>query len=135
MNEKDFYSLNNYENNTKEFLKFISNDLLNPKINLQNQKLTSIEKMLNSLSLKIESHDKALSNLEDDIFNLKKDYNSIKEVLFYPQLRDAIKAFVDNLCLSLQIKNLDNFASDVETVLKSIIPYKNEGVEMVMNIS
>ena len=83
---------------------------------------------------RIASHGQILIELQKEVIKLRKESNAIKEALFYIQVRDVIKAFVETLSTSLHINNMNYNVSDVEEALKSITNNKNEGFEMVINL-
>ena len=125
----EFYSINRYSTNIDNFSKYskriddiskLREELLQ-KISEQNQK--------------ISSQSQAIDNLKAEVDQLKKESKDAKNVLFKIQIRDVIKAFVNDLFWTLneQKKTLDNI-NDVETKLKQLAGNSNDGVEMVVNL-
>ena len=125
----EFYSINRYSTNIDNFSKYskriddiskLREELLQ-KISEQNQK--------------IFSQSQAIDNLKAEVDQLKKESKEAKNVLFKIQIRDVIKAFVNDLFWTLneQKKTLDNI-NDVETKLKQLAGNSNAGVEMIVNL-
>jgi len=132
----EFYSINRYSTNIDNFSKYskriddiskLREELLQ-KISEQNQKISSQDQ-------KIFSQSQAIDNLKAEVDQLKKESKEAKNVLFKIQIRDVIKAFVNDLFWTLneQKKTLDNI-NDVEKKLKQLEGNSNDGVEMIVNL-
>ena len=132
----EFYSINRYSTNIDKFSKYskgiddiakLREELLQ-KISEQNQKIFSQDQ-------KILLQNQAIDNLKLEVDQLKKESKDAKNVLFKIQIRDVIKAFVNDLFWTLneQKKTLDNI-NDVETKLKQLAGNSNAGVEMIVNL-
>ena len=169
-NAKDFYALNNYNNNCEQFTKFSKKrdsnedlraeilgkiDSLSKQIALQGQTIASHEQTIASHEQTIASHGQTLASheqtiashgqtlaslgqilieLQKEVIKLREESNARKEALFYIQVRDVIKAFVETLSTSLHINNMNYNVSDFEGALKSITNNRNEGFKMVINL-
>ena len=112
----EFYSINRYSTNIDKFSK-------------HSKGIDDIAKLREELLQKISEQNQAIDNLKLEVDQLKKESKDAKNVLFKIQIRDVIKAFVNDLFWTLneQKKTLDNI-NDVETKLKQL------GVEMVVNL-
>ena len=153
---KDFYALNNYNNNADQFTEFSkkrdSNEGLGAEllrkidslskqiasqgqtIASQGQKLASQGQTIASQGQRIASHEQTITELQKEVIKLREESNARKEALFYIQVRDVIKAFVETLSTSLHINNMNYIVSDVEDALKSITNNRNEGFKMVIKL-
>lgn len=118
----EFYSINRYSTNIDKFSK-------------HSKGIDDIAKLREELLQKISEQNQAIDNLKLEVDQLKKESKDAKNVLFKIQIRDVIKAFVNDLFWTLneQKKTLDNI-NDVETKLKQLAGNSNDGVEMVVNL-
>ena len=118
----EFYSINRYSTNIDKFSK-------------HSKGIDDIAKLREELLQKISEQSQAIDNLKAEVDQLKKESKDAKNVLFKIQIRDVIKAFVNDLFWTLneQKKTLDNI-NDVETKLKQLAGNSNDGVEMVVNL-
>ena len=118
----EFYSINRYSTNIDKFSKY-------------SKGIDDIAKLREELLQKISEQNQAIDNLKLEVDQLKKESKDAKNVLFKIQIRDVIKAFVNDLFWTLneQKKTLDNI-NDVETKLKQLAGNSNDGVEMVVNL-
>ena len=118
----EFYSINRYSTNIDNFSKY-------------SKGIDDIAKLREELLQKISEQNQAIDNLKAEVDQLKKESKEAKNVLFKIQIRDVIKAFVNDLFWTLneQKKTLDNI-NDVETKLKQLAGNSNDGVEMVVNL-
>ena len=118
----EFYSINKYSTNIDKFSKY-------------SKGIDDIAKLREELLQKISEQNQAIDNLKLEVDQLKKESKDAKNVLFKIQIRDVIKAFVNDLFWTLneQKKTLDNI-NDVETKLKQLAGNSNDGVEMVVNL-
>lgn len=118
----EFYSINRYSTNIDKFSK-------------HSKGIDDIAKLREELLQKISEQNQAIDNLKLEVDQLKKESKEAKNVLFKIQIRDVIKAFVNDLFWTLneQKKTLDNI-NDVETKLKQLAGNSNDGVEMVVNL-
>ena len=118
----EFYSINRYSTNIDKFSK-------------HSKGIDDIVKLREELLQKISEQNQAIDNLKLEVDQLKKESKDAKNVLFKIQIRDVIKAFVNDLFWTLneQKKTLDNI-NDVETKLKQLAGNSNDGVEMVVNL-
>ena len=118
----EFYSINRYSTNIDKFSKYFKG-------------IDDIAKLREELLQKISEQNQAIDNLKLEVDQLKKESKDAKNVLFKIQIRDVIKAFVNDLFWTLneQKKTLDNI-NDVETKLKQLAGNSNDGVEMVVNL-
>ena len=118
----EFYSINKYSTNIDKFSKY-------------SKGIDDIAKLREELLQKISEQNQAIDNLKLEVDQLKKESKDAKNVLFKIQIRDVIKAFVNDLFWTLneQKKTLDNI-NDVETKLKQLAGNSNAGVEMVVNL-
>ena len=118
----EFYSINRYSTNIDKFSK-------------HSKGIDDIAKLREELLQKISEQNQAIDNLRLEVDQLKKESKDAKNVLFKIQIRDVIKAFVNDLFWTLneQKKTLDNI-NDVETKLKQLAGNSNDGVEMVVNL-
>ena len=145
----EFYAINRYSTNIDNFSKYskgiddiskLKEELLQ-KISQQDQKIFSQDKKIFSQDQKIFSQDQkillqsqTIDNLKEEVDQLKKESKETKNVLFNIQIRDVIKAFVNDLFWTLHEKNsLDNI-DDVEKKLKQLAGNSRDGVEMVVNL-
>ena len=146
---KDFYALNNYNNNADQFTEFSKKrdsneglgaellrkiDSLSKQIALQGQTIASQGKTIASQGQTIASHEQTITGLRKEVTKLREESNATKEALFNIQVRDAIKAFVNSISSSLHINNMNYIVSDIEGALKSITNNRNEGFKMVINL-
>lgn len=118
----EFYSINRYSTNIDKFSK-------------HSKGIDDIAKLREELLQKISEQNQAIDNLKLEVDQLKKESKDAKNVLFKIQIRDVIKAFVNDLFWTLneQKKTLDNI-NDVETKLKQLAGNSNAGVEMIVNL-
>ncbi len=118
----EFYSINRYSTNIDKFSKY-------------SKGIDDIAKLREELLQKISEQNQAIDNLKLEVDQLKKESKDAKNVLFKIQIRDVIKAFVNDLFWTLneQKKTLDNI-DDVEKKLKQLAGNSNDGVEMVVNL-
>ena len=118
----EFYSINRYSTNIDKFSK-------------HSKGIDDIAKLREELLQKISEQNQAIDNLKLEVDQLKKESKDAKNALFKIQIRDVIKAFVNDLFWTLneQKKTLDNI-NDVETKLKQLAGNSNDGVEMVVNL-
>ena len=118
----EFYSINRYSTNIDKFSK-------------HSKGIDDIAKLREELLQKISEQNQAIDKLKLEVDQLKKESKDAKNVLFKIQIRDVIKAFVNDLFWTLneQKKTLDNI-NDVETKLKQLAGNSNDGVEMVVNL-
>ena len=118
----EFYSINRYSTNIDKFSKY-------------SKGIDDIAKLREELLQKISEQNQAIDNLKLEVDQLKKESKDAKNVLFKIQIRDVIKAFVNDLFWTLneQKKTLDNI-NDVETKLKQLAGNSNDGVEMIVNL-
>ena len=118
----EFYAINRYSTNIDNFSKY-------------SKGIDDIAKLREELLQKISEQNQAIDNLKLEVDQLKKESKDAKNVLFKIQIRDVIKAFVNDLFWTLneQKKILDNI-DDVETKLKQLAGNSNDGVEMVVNL-
>ena len=118
----EFYSINRYSTNIDKFSK-------------HSKGIDDIAKLREELLQKISEQNQAIDNLKLEVDQLKKESKDAKNVLFKIQIRDVIKAFVNDLFWTLneQKKTLDNI-NDVETKLKQLAGNSNDGVEMIVNL-
>ena len=118
----EFYSINRYSTNIDKFSKY-------------SKGIDDIAKLREELLQKISEQNQAIDNLKLEVDQLKKESKDAKNVLFKIQIRDVIKAFVNDLFWTLneQKKTLDNI-NDVEKKLKQLAENSNAGVEMVVNL-
>ena len=118
----EFYSINRYSTNIDNFSKY-------------SKRIDDISKLREELLQKISEQNQAIDNLKLEVDQLKKESKDAKNVLFKIQIRDVIKAFVNDLFWTLneQKKTLDNI-NDVETKLKQLAGNSNAGVEMIVNL-
>ena len=118
----EFYSINRYSTNIDKFSK-------------HSKGIDDIAKLREELLQKISEQNQAIDNLKLEVDQLKKESKDAKNVLFKIQIRDVIKAFVNDLFWTLneQKKTLDNI-NDVETKLKQLAGNSNAGVEMIANL-
>ena len=118
----EFYAINRYSTNIDKFSK-------------HSKGIDDIAKLREELLQKISEQNQAIDNLKLEVDQLKKESKEAKNVLFKIQIRDVIKAFVNDLFWTLneQKKTLDNI-NDVETKLKQLAGNSNDGVEMVVNL-
>ena len=118
----EFYSINKYSTNIDNFSKY-------------SKGIDDIAKLREELLQKISEQNQAIDNLKLEVDQLKKESKDAKNVLFKIQIRDVIKAFVNDLFWTLneQKKTLDNI-DDVEKKLKQLAGNSNDGVEMVVNL-
>ena len=125
----EFYSMNRYSTNIQNFSKYSKG--IDDISKLREELL----KRINEQDQKISSQIQTIDNLKAEVEQLKKDSKVTKNVLFKIQIRDVIKAFVNDLFWTLneQKKTLDDI-DDVEKKLKQLAGNSNAGVEMVMNL-
>ena len=125
----EFYSMNRYSTNIQNFSKYSKG--IDDISKLREELLMRI----NEQDQKISSQIQTIDNLKAEVEQLKKDSKVTKNVLFKIQIRDVIKAFVNDLFWTLneQKKTLDDI-DDVEKKLKQLAGNSNAGVEMVMNL-
>ena len=118
----EFYSINKYSTNIDNFSKY-------------SKGIDDIAKLREELLQKISEQNQAIDNLKLEVDQLKKESKEAKNVLFKIQIRDVIKAFVNDLFWTLneQKKTLDNI-DDVEKKLKQLAGNSNDGVEMIVNL-
>lgn len=118
----EFYSINRYSTNIDKFSK-------------HSKGIDDIAKLREELLQKISEQNQAIDNLKLEVDQLKKESKDAKNVLFKIQIRDVIKAFVNDLFWTLneQKKTLDNI-NDVEKKLKQLEGNSNDGVEMIVNL-
>ena len=117
----EFYSINKYSTNIDKFSKY-------------SKGIDDISKLREELLQKISQQDQKILNLKEEVDQLKKESKKTKNVLFNIQIRDVIKAFVNDLFWTLHEKNsLDNI-DDVEKKLKQLAENSNDGVEMIVNL-
>lgn len=118
----EFYSINRYSTNIDKFSKY-------------SKGIDDIAKLREELLQKISEQNQAIDNLKLEVDQLKKESKDAKNVLFKIQIRDVIKAFVNDLFWTLneQKKTLDNI-NDVEKKLKQLEGNSNDGVEMIVNL-
>ena len=117
----EFYSINKYSTNIDNFSKY-------------SKGIDDISKLREELLQKISQQDQKILNLKEEVDQLKKESKETKNVLFNIQIRDVIKAFVNDLFWTLHEKNsLDNI-DDVEKKLKQLAGNSRDGVEMVVNL-
>lgn len=118
----EFYSINRYSTNIDKFSKY-------------SKGIDDIAKLREELLQKISEQNQAIDNLKLEVDQLKKESKEAKNVLFKIQIRDVIKAFVNDLFWTLneQKKTLDNI-NDVEKKLKQLEGNSNDGVEMIVNL-
>lgn len=118
----EFYSINRYSTNIDKFSK-------------HSKGIDDIAKLREELLQKISEQNQAIDNLKLEVDQLKKESKDAKNVLFKIQIRDVIKAFVNDLFWTLneQKKTLDNI-NDVEKKLEQLAGYSNAGVEMIVNL-
>ena len=117
----EFYAINRYSTNIDNFSKY-------------SKGIDDISKLREELLQKISQQDQKILNLKEEVDQLKKESKETKNVLFNIQIRDVIKAFVNDLFWTLHEKNsLDNI-DDVEKKLKQLAGNSRDGVEMVVNL-
>ena len=117
----EFYAINRYSTNIDNFSKY-------------SKGIDDISKLREELLQKISQQDQKILNLKEEVDQLKKESKKTKNVLFNIQIRDVIKAFVNDLFWTLHEKNsLDNI-DDVEKKLKQLAGNSRDGVEMVVNL-
>ena len=118
----EFYSINRYSTNIDKFSK-------------HSKGIDDIAKLREELLQKISEQNQAIDNLKLEVDQLKKESKDAKNVLFKIQIRDVIKAFVNDLFWTLneQKKTLDNI-NDVEKKLEQLAGNSNAGVEMIVNL-
>ena len=118
----EFYSINRYSTNIDKFSKY-------------SKGIDDIAKLREELLQKISEQNQAIDNLKLEVDQLKKESKDAKNVLFKIQIRDVIKAFVNDLFWTLneQKKTLDNI-DDVEKKLKQLEGNSNDEIEMIVNL-
>jgi len=117
----EFYAINRYSTNIDNFSKY-------------SKGIDDISKLREELLQKISQQDQKILNLKEEVDQLKKESKETKNVLFNIQIRDVIKAFVNDLFWTLHEKNsLDNIDA-VEKKLKQLAGNSRDGVEMVVNL-
>ena len=124
----EFYSINKYSTNIDNFSKYSKG--IDDISKLREELLQKISQQDQKLLLQSETID----NLKEEVDQLKKESKETKNVLFNIQIRDVIKAFVNDLFWTLHEKNsLDNIDA-VEKKLKQLAGNSRDGVEMVVNL-
>ena len=138
----EFYAINRYSTNIDNFSKYskgiddiskLREELLQ-KISQQDQKIFSQDQKIFSQDQTILLQNQTIDYLKEEVDQLKKESKETKNVLFNIQIRDVIKAFVNDLFWTLHEKNsLDNIDA-VEKKLKKLAGNSRDGVEMVVNL-
>ena len=135
----DFYALKNYNNNIDKFSQFndpienLRKEILT-KIDSQNEIILSQAGEINQLKNELSSQAKTIDDLNKEITDLKKDSKTVKYALFQVQVRDIIKAFVNNIFWCFHINKTFDDILDVKEELIGISGIQNDGVNTIMNI-
>ena len=131
---EDFYAIKNFNENKIKFsncfneksqIEKLREEFMNV-IQKQNEK---IEKQ----NEKIQKQDEKISDLNKEIIILKEDSKNTKEALFKIQIRDVIKAFINNLCWLIHLKKYSE-PEEVKEALISISESQNEAINTIVDI-
>ena len=138
---EDFYAIKNFNENKIKFsncfneksqIEKLREEFMNV-IQKQNEKIEKQNEKIQKQNEKIQKQDEKISDLNKEIIILKEDSKNTKEALFKIQIRDVIKAFINNLCWLIHLKKYSE-PEEVKEALISISESQNEAINTIVDI-